>query len=384
MTHATTRWSYSTGERGRNRVRAFAHPKTGTLFLEFADAGQRKRVALGHRDREAAKAKAEELATALRRGDQPQPATLTLAMLFDNYLREVTPQKGGSKQRHDRRAATLFLESLGPSRNGANLNRRDWDGFIRWRRTGGDRRAGSARQRPVRNRVIAYDLQFLCAVLNWAVAAGLLERNPLKGLPRPKEESPKRPVLTHQQYLSLVRIARSVHPLFELALVLAHETGHRIGSVRLLRWSDIDRQRGMVRWAAEHDKIRFEHETILTPEALAALEKARTERPAIGDTWLFPAPGKPAEPCSRHLMRDWWQRAEQLGAIEHEVGLGWHALRRKFATELKQVPLKDLCQLGGWKEPQTVLKCYQQADEVTMREALACRRQLHAASQSTH
>jgi hypothetical protein len=59
------------GERGRNRVRAFVHPKTGGLFLEFADGGTRKRMALGHRDRGAAKAKAEELAAALRRGGVP-------------------------------------------------------------------------------------------------------------------------------------------------------------------------------------------------------------------------------------------------------------------------------------------------------------------------
>ena len=54
--------------------------------------------------------------------------------------------------------------------------------------------------------------------------------------------------------------------------------------------------------------------------------------------------------------------------------LGWHGLRRKFATELKDTPLKDLCALGGWKDHNTVLKCYQHADEATMREALAKRR----------
>jgi hypothetical protein len=36
---------------------------------------------------------------------------------------------------------------------------------------------------------------------------------------------------------------------------------------------------------------------------------------------------------------------------------------RQLFTELKHTPLKDLCYLGGWKEPQTVLKCYQRADE---------------------
>ena len=59
-------------------------------------------------------------------------------------------------------------------------------------------------------------------------------------------------------------------------------------------------------------------------------------------------------------------------------GLGWHSLRRKFATELKHTPLKDLCYLGGWKEPQTVPKCYQRPDESTMREALEGRKPLKA------
>jgi hypothetical protein len=71
MTQAKKRWSYSTGERGTNRVRVFEHPATQGLFLEVYDTGRRKRIALGHRDRELAKAKAEEVAAALRRGDPP-------------------------------------------------------------------------------------------------------------------------------------------------------------------------------------------------------------------------------------------------------------------------------------------------------------------------
>ena len=65
----------------------------------------------------------------------------------------------------------------------------------------------------------------------------------------------------------------------------------------------------------------------------------------------------------------------EVAGIPHQAGLGWHSLRWKFATELKHIPLKDLCYLGGWKEPQTVLRCYQQPDVATMRGALAGRRQ---------
>ena len=46
MTHANKRWSFSTGERGRNRVRAFEHPQTGRIFLELYDDAKRKRIAL--------------------------------------------------------------------------------------------------------------------------------------------------------------------------------------------------------------------------------------------------------------------------------------------------------------------------------------------------
>src|SRR6185437_12254248 len=93
---------------------------------------------------------------------------------------------------------------------------------------------------------------------------------------------------------------------FELALVLANETGHRISAVAHLRWSDIDLAhsgRERILWRAEHDKIGFEHETPLTEAAISALEQARTHELRIGDAWVLPSPTDPEEPCSRHLLR---------------------------------------------------------------------------------
>ena len=126
-------------------------------------------------------------------------------------------------------------------------------------------------------------------------------------------------------------------------------------------------------------KQGFEHETPLSEAAVAALQRVRHDAPAIGEAWLLPSPKDSGRPCSRHLARDWWKRAEELTGLGHVPGLGWHGLRRKFATELKQVSLKDLSQLGGWKDPQTILKCYQSADEDSMRAALAERKALRGA-----
>jgi hypothetical protein len=69
---------------------------------------------------------------------------------------------------------------------------------------------------------------------------------------------------------------------------------------------------------------------------------------------------------------------ERLAKLDPEPGRGWHSLRRKFATELKGTPIKDLCALGGWRDSRTILEHYQRADFATMREALEHRRRLEA------
>ena len=69
MGNTKSQWSYSTGERGRNRVRAFEH-SSGVLMLEFYERqrgtnARRVRLSLGHRDRTKAKQQADEAAAKL-------------------------------------------------------------------------------------------------------------------------------------------------------------------------------------------------------------------------------------------------------------------------------------------------------------------------------
>lgn len=395
MARAKKGWSYSAGERGRNRVRAYEDAARDSLFLEFSEEipgtgrKRRARILAGTTDRSLAKSKADELAAAFAKATPVRVQAATLDELFDNYLREVTPRKSPSKQAHDQRCAMLFLRSFGRGRKASALNRRDWDRFIYDRRSGLLRppgRVGKRAKSGVGDRQIAYDLKFLHAVLNWATRSGdgqggvLLDRNPLKGLPIPREENPRRPMISDEQYRALRAIASDVGEAFELALILAHATGHRIGAIRQLRWSDVDFEHGRITWRAENDKIGLEHSPPLANEALVALGRARKRWQAIGDAYVFPSPGNPAEPCSRHLVRDWWRRAGKLAGINHRERLGWHSLRRKFVNDLKaSTPLVDLARLGGWKSPNTVLHVYQQPDEVTMQRALAEREERLAA-----
>lgn len=370
------RWSYSTGERGRNRVRAYEH-SSGLLMLEFRDKGKRTRFSLGHRDRDQAKREADDAAAKLAKAEEikpeeDEPQELTLQELLDIYGEEVTPTKSDRSQGHDKRASKMFLKYFGPDRVVSTLNLRDWKRFIKDR---GEGRIGPG-DPPwpgVGNRTIETDLRFLMAVFNWGTDGMLLDRNPFKGYKAPKEKNPCRVVLTDAEYQALLKVSMEIDWRFHVALVLAHETGHRIGAVRQLRWSDIDLADKEILWPADTEKTGYEHETPMTGEARRVLDLARSKNPGIGSAPVLPAPQDPTKAVGRYRMRDWWKRAEDKAGLEPKKGRGWHSLRRKFASDMKHVPLKTLQKLGGWKTHQTILQCYQDADKDEMREALGQR-----------
>ena len=298
-----SRRSYGAGEWGRNRVRVFPDPKTGLYQIEWRENGRRLTRSLKHRDWSRAKRQADEVAAGFAVYEpaskaEAEPEPLTLGMLFDIYGEEVTPTKGSTTRRRDRAAMAMFLKFFGRDRRPETLSQRDWDRFIRERRAG---RVGPS-GKPVGDRMIEWDLTFLMAVLNWAARSKdehgrpLLDRNPLKGLRKPREKNPARVVLTEEEYQALLRVSRQVGWRFHVALVLAHETGHRIGAIRNLRWPDIDIEGRTIRWRAEHEKTGYEHRTPLTDEAIAALEEARRMGAGTGHAPVLPS-SKDATRC---------------------------------------------------------------------------------------
>ncbi len=358
----------------------FPDPKTGILQIEWRENGRRLTRSLKHRDWARAKRQADRFAAGFI--DAPngkadaEPEPLTLEGLFEIYGEEVTPTKAKRTQERDRVAMRMFLDFLGPHRRPETLSQRDWDRFIRERRAG---RVGPS-GKPVSNRMIECDLRFLVAILNWASRSRdeqgrlLLAANPLRGLKAPVEKNPLRVVLSDEEYRALLKVSGRVDWRFHVALVLAHETGHRIGAIRKLQWSDIDFEGRIIRWRAEHEKTGYEHSTPLTDKAITALKEALRRNSARGDTPVLPSTQDPSICVRPWMLGDRWQQAERLAGLDPKRGRGWHSLRRKFASDLMDQPLKVLCQLGGWKNAQTVLRCYQQADEVQLRTALESRR----------
>jgi len=153
------------------------------------------------------------------------------------------------------------------------------------------------------------------------------------------------------------------------------ESGFRLHDLRTSCVTNLDLEEGRIHWQGDEDKIDYDHRTPISGEALVALTEERRRRPTIGATWVFPAPKNSRQACSHDLMGKWWKRAESFAGFEPVRQRGWHSLRRKFASELKDIALADLRDLGGWKDHNTILRCYQRPDEERMREALANRRQ---------
>lgn len=112
-------WSYKAGEKGRNRVRVYEDATRGVIFAEVIErhpttgARSKKRIALGHCDRERAKADAEKMAIALRASGQRPASVTTLRAVCQLYLESVTPSKAPETQRHDRAAVAMFLRCFG-------------------------------------------------------------------------------------------------------------------------------------------------------------------------------------------------------------------------------------------------------------------------------
>jgi len=48
----------------------------------------------------------------------------------------------------------------------------------------------------------------------------------------------------------------------------------------------------------------------------------------------------------------------------------WHSIRRKWATERKGYPVRDVMEAGGWKNEETLLRSYQQPDAETVKRVV--------------
>jgi integrase len=391
-------WSYSAGEKGRNRVRGFERPgRPGDFLLQYSEPdaisgrSRPRRLAIDVSDcadplaqRAKVKQRVDELAARIASTPGALPERVAaFGTLVERYLREVTPAKSLVAQRHDSLALRLAVRAFGSARNPMTLDRSDWDAFIR-RRTAGQL-PSAEKKRPagchaVGPNTIAHDLRTISAMLSWATmlrtsrGEPVLTRHPFRGFPFPREISPCRPRITDAEFAAVLGVADRVHTQCRLALVLADQTGHRVSAIRCLEWRDVDLAARTITWRAATDKARREHTTPLSEAATIALAAERTRRAGIGNAPIFESRWRPGRPLGAKAFEVWWNTCEELAELEPAKRRGWHALRRRFADQLRGVPLKDLAALGGWLTTRMPVEVYQSSDVEAQRAALAQRR----------
>lgn len=377
-------WRLSLGEYGC-RVILFERKPGGTLYREVYVGGKRvaAKKSLKHRDKDRAKADSYKLLATLTSGQEVLTGeqNLTLQTLFDNYIRSPAHlAKKQRTQREDSQRLKRLLTFLGESREVMALSPSDIHRYIEARRYG---QCGS-NDMPVRARAVAADLVAFNTMLNWGTRERsrqgkvFLQHNPLKGFRLPVEKNPHRPVATFERYVK-TRVAiqqlakksqseneRARWIKLELALVLVEATGRRLGSVRQLRWEDLDLGNQLsIRWRADADKKGYETVVPLPTELADQLRGFRRRLGAVGG-WMFSRESDGAGPMDRHLFNKWLRTAEKKAGVPKLDGGLWHPYRRKWATERKQHPLRDVAEAGGWKDTETLLTCYQQPDSETL------------------
>jgi len=168
---------------------------------------------------------------------------------------------------------------------------------------------------------------------------------------------------------ALLSVAQEVHPSLYSLIILAWRTGRRLSSILNLQWEDVDFEKGTIHWRAEHDKIRQTWVVPMQREIRAELVQFRKEHPGIGPSLLFPHPQRRRRrsgPVTRHVAAWWLKEAFRRGKLEKPSGSLWHMFRRAWATERKDLPLKDVAAVGGWRDTSTLLR-YQQPEARTMR-----------------
>jgi integrase len=240
------------------------------------------------------------------------------------------------------KAVTLYLSAGKSSRFLVPLSRYWGDALVKDMNAGSIRQAamdvhGSAKNSTRNRQVIVPTL----AVINHCAELNLC---PPMRMKRFKVDTRiKQPVTL--EWVNAFRAHADRMDIGTLALFL-FGTGARISEALSVRWVDIDFKKRTV--LIRQSKLGNERVANLPPEVFVALVQLPRDREPFAIAYT--------------TARDAWERTTKAAGIEP---LTFHSCRHGFATELdkKNVPVKTIAKLGGWKSAQHLFQTYLHADE---------------------
>ena len=105
-------------------------------------------------------------------------------------------------------------------------------------------------------------------------------------------------------------------------------------------------------------------------DLVAFLKQDRVRAKAVGEAFVFPAMRNSSNPLPRDTVQKLWRNLAKAASIPRGEGYGRDSFRRAFANALRDVPLRELKDLGGWNSTATIVKVYLQPNEQAQRTAL--------------
>jgi integrase len=128
--------------------------------------------------------------------------------------------------------------------------------------------------------------------------------------------------------------------------------------------------------AAQTDKKGRESVVSAPAPLLDTLRQFQRKLSAAGG-WCFPAERNPGISVCADVLKQWLRKVEKKAGLPKLRGGLWHPYRRMWATGRKHLPLKDVADAGGWKDIDTLLRCYQQPTNDAMLAVMSGGRPVH-------
>jgi integrase len=374
------------------------------------------RTAESKRDtaRETAKSSSLESLRPDRDGNQPEDRTLTLGRLIDAYWDSAAFEKNKEATKATKTsAARILLGFFGPAKPMEELTSEACTKYELARRKGGIKYtdydttptgslfAVAKLTDPVKARAVQSDLKFLRSMITWAmnnpkaVGNAFLPSNPMDSYTMPRERNPSKPVMPHDRYLKIYDAARAaaISPSqssevreemmkLSMALPIGEVFGRRAGAIRQLKRTDFTLNRenkyqgAFVKWRFGSDKTGEEDLIPIPPDLAETIDEYLETMPLPSSGYLFWKPGRET-PLTTDMLIDMLHKVEKFAGLDPIPEMCWHSLRRKWATERKDLPIGDAMNALGWKDVRTYLG-YQIADTNTMLSVLTHDRKLHS------
>ena len=158
-------------------------------------------------------------------------------------------------------------------------------------------------------------------------------------------------ILSREEVGSILDATRTVRE--RLLLMFAYGSGLRVSEVVHLRWSDLDRERGLLR--VDQGKGKKDRYTVLPRCVCAVLDRYRKVYPPRAE-WVFAARTDPARAVDPTMVQKLYGFCKRVAGVQKHGGI--HALRHAFATHSLELgcDLPSLQRMLGHTDIKTTMR----------------------------